>query len=149
METSDLSTSEAHSDVEPAGARARNSPARYSPPPQERRQQPSSKSVVPETPVPTPSCSRSEPETPPTPVSVPRELLMRSAEVMSRTKQQSPMRTSSCSHSEPSAPVQLGPAVSAGQTGRAASAGELVLVIFQSDRCSSFFAVIIHHYTKA
>jgi len=87
MDTSDLSTTEAHSDVEGA-TRTRHSPARYSPTqPQENRHQLSSTTAVSETPTAIPQ----------TPVSIPGGLRDRSSVLIgqnSNTKQQSPVSVS-------------------------------------------------------
>ena len=138
METSDLSTTEAHSDVEECSIRARHrySPARYSPPPlQDNRPRTSTTAQI---------LAQSPP--PQTPVSIPGGLLARSSSLVghnSNAMQQSPFSLPagpSTSHASAS-----GHAASADQPGHAAVAGKLIL---PSEKYLALFVVLTFSCTK-
>ena len=120
MDTSDLSTTEAHSDVERASSvksRTRHSPMRYSPPPlQENRERSNHATSASQTPVASPQ----------TPVTIPGGLLRRSSVLMGHNNnsatdvRESPAAVPCCSHwSEPSTSVQ---------PDHSSSGGKLILV---------------------
>ena len=144
METSDLSTTEAHSDVEECSIRARHrySPARYSPPPlQDNRPRTSTTApILAQSPPPPPH--------PQTPVSIPGGLLARSSSLVghnSNAMQQSPFSLPagpSTSHASASA---SGHAASADQPGHAAVAGKLIL---PSEKYLALFVVLTFSCTK-
>jgi len=140
METSDLSTTEAHSDVEECSIRARHrySPARYSPPPlQDNRPRTSTTAQI----------LAQSPPAPPlqTPMSIPGGLLARSSSLVghnSNAMQQSPFSLPGPSTSHASA---SGHAASADQPGHAAVAGKLIL---PSEKYLALFVVLTSSCAK-